>query len=541
MISAKKIEFSLVMPCFKCEKTIKRAIESIIDQDLDSWELICVVNGEWQERDKTIKIIKGYMKSHNNIQLLELNEGNACHARNVGVSVSTGKYISFFSSDFIMYPGALRKWSESLADGSDFIYSGYALINNGEPTGGYVPSREFDPYLLEVNNYIDGGFPMKREVWEKGPWDINCKSLNDWDFWLTAVKNGYKGKMILDTTYSAEVPKEGGLSYDSAKNWLERVGYIKKKHGIPERDLCVVSLGAQPHGIKMAKMLNADFQVAPQFKPNNYKAIYLIGFYIGNGDSAIAHTKVFEGFKGKQIIHWIGTDIMQLIQGGYKVCFNDYKGLLDEIQRRTNLTEFEQAQGEMRSMGIETEIVPLPVDENIEIMPLPKKFTVATYVPATPTAKLMYNLELVADIIKSCPDINFLTFGGGDLGLKTLNIKNVGWTDMKTVMEQSSMLMRLTAHDGLPITPIEFRLAGRDAMTTVQIPYVYFAGNGFITKEDYSKRKEAIIGMLRDIKKRQKKSGPMDLDKAVKYYKDLTSPDKYRKTIYGLINDDSKS
>lgn len=541
MITAKRIEFSLCMPCFKCEDTIKKAIDSILDQDFNDWELICVVNGEWNGKKKTEKIIKDYIKKDSRIKWIGITEGNACCARNYGASISKGKYISFFSSDFIMYPGGLRKWSEALSDGSDFVYSGYSLTKDGEPIGQHLPTREFDPYLLEVNNYIDGGFPMKREVWEKGKWDPKCKSLNDWDFWLTAVKNGFKGKMILDACYSAEVPKEGGLSFDSANNWLERVDYIKKKHGIPERDICVVSLGAAPHGIKIAKMLNADFQIQPMYKPNRYKAIYLIGFYIGNGDSAIAHTNVFRDFKGKQLIHWIGTDVMQLVQGGYKVCYNDYKGLLDQLERRTNLSEFDQTQGELRSMGIDSLIVPLPVDNKIEVLPLPKKFTVATYVPATATAKMMYHLDLVSDIIKACPDIDFLTFGGGKLEGNFKNVKNVGWTDMKSVMEQSSMLMRLTFHDGLPITPIEFRLAGRDAMTTVQLKYIYFAGNGMINKENYSQRKEAIISMLRDIKKEQKKSGPKDVDEARKYWGELTDPKKFKKIINDIVNGKVKS
>jgi hypothetical protein len=384
---------------------------------------------------------------------------------------------------------------------------------------------------------------MKREVWERGKWDKDIKSLNDWDFWLTAIDNGFKGKYMLDPTYAAEAPKPGGLSFDSTDNWNERVKQVKDKHGIKQKDICVVSLGAAPHGIKIAKMLDADFR--QWFKKdrndkyidkNLYKMIIIIGFYIGNGESAIHHTDIFKEFNGKQVVYWIGTDVLQLVQAGYRVCYNDLHFLITELGKRKNIAEFEQTQGELASMGLDSEIIPLPIGEKIDVMPLPKKFTVATYVPATQTAKMIYNLELVADIVKSCPDIEFIEFGGGTLGLQTGNIKNIGWCDMKKVMEQSSMLMRLTAHDGLPISPIEFRLAGRDAMTTVQIPFIYYAGDGFIGKENYAQRKEAIIAMLRDIKKTQKKEGVRELDKAREHYLKLTDPVVFREKIYKILN-----
>lgn len=523
----------------KSEGTIKKAIDSILDQDLKGWELIVVVNGEWKGRDKTIGIVSKYAKKDKRISLLKMKEGNACSARNLGAEMASGKYISFFSSDFMMYPGALTKWKEEFEahKDADFIYSGYGLLRDGEILTEFVPTREFDPYLLEVANYIDGGFPMKREVWEKGKWDPKVKSLNDWDFWLTAVKkNGFKGRLMLDSTYAAEVPKEGGLSFDSHRNWLERMDYIKEKHGIPQRDLCVVSLGAPHHGIRIAKLLNADFQVAPQMKPNKYKAILLVGFYIGNGESAIAHTRVFEGFKGKQLIYWIGTDLLQLIGGSYKVVYADYKQLVDQLDKRKNLVEFQQAQGELESMGIRSEIISAPIENIYDITPLPKDFTVAIYVPKTATARQIYNLELTSDIVSSCPDIKFLVFGGGSLDKEGDNVVNVGWKPMKEIIDGSSMLLRLTSHDGMPIAPIEFRLAGRDAMTTVQMKYLYFAGNGFIPKEDYSRRKEGIIAMIRDIKKSQKKDGVKDRDEARKHYLDLCDPKKFADRIMDIVN-----
>lgn len=542
-MNKRAVDMSFVMPCYKCESTIKKAIDSLIDQDVKTWELICVVNGDWDKKKDTIKIIEEYASKDSRIRLLVIDEANACTARNEGAKISNGAYLSFFSSDFYMFPGGLRKWLKTFEQHptADFIYSGYRLMDNGKFIDGFVPSEPFDSWRLQIENYIDGGFPMKRIVWECGKWDSEIKSLNDWDFWLTAIDNNFVGYYMPDMTYAAEVPKAGGLSNDSSNNWLERVSYIKKKHNIPERDICVVSLGAQPHGKRIAKILGADFKTAPMYKPNKYKAIYLLGFYVGDGQSAIHHQQVFKSpdgkiFEGKKLVHWIGSDILQLVGASYKVCYHDYKIFMDALSQHTNLSEFDVTQNELVGIGLQSKVVPLPIEKNIEVLPLPKKFKLAIYTPETATSAQIYNLELMKDIVKACPDIDFLFFGGGLKDFKADNVENVGWCEMSKILEKSSCLLRITYHDGLPVTPIEFRLAGRDAITSVNMPYIHFAGSGIVHAENYSERKEAIIKLIRDVKKSQKK-GVKDLDKARKYYLNLTSPKKFKDTILEIINE----
>ena len=547
MIVRKRPEFSFVMPCNKCEKYIEKAIDSLLDQDFEDWELICVVNGAWDGRDKCIKLIHDYAKKDNRIQLVEIRIGNACTARNVGARISIGKYISFFSSDFYMFPGALRKWKEAFDKNpeADFVYSGYKLMNDGVLVDSYAPSRPFNAKELEIEPYIDGGFPVKREVWEKVEWDIKVKSLNDWDWWIGIARAGFKGDFLPDVAYAAELPKPGGLSADSNKNWLERVRYIKKKHGIKENTIAVFSYGAPPHAKRIAKLLGADCFClrTPMFEKLKelgvYKAVYLIGFYVGAGDSAHAHAGVFEKTTRdcKKVIHWIGTDILQLIQACHKVCYTDMKLLIDVLDKCKNISEFAQTEGELRSVGINSKILALPIEQNIKGLPLPKKFTVAVYVPTTPTASQIYNLEFVKDVILACPDIKFILFGGGLKDFKPKNVENIGWCDMQKVMAKSSVLMRIAYHDGLPVAPIEFRLAGRDAITTVQMPYVYFAGTGIINDTNYAERKDGIVKLIRTVKSEQAKHGVKDKKKAREHYLKLTDPIEFKKKLMKIIND----
>jgi hypothetical protein len=140
------------------------------------------------------------------------------------------------------------------------------------------------------------------------------------------------------------------------------------------------------------------------------------------------------------------------------------------------------------------------------------------------------------DIVKSCPNIDFIFFGGGSQ-LNLPNLKNYGWIEMGQLLKESSCILRVTQHDGMPITPIEFKLAGREAITSIPMEYVYSAGSGVIHDNNYAERKESIIKLLNNIKKEIKTRDINEVKKAREYYLDLCSPEKFKKRIYGMIDD----
>src|SRR3990167_3698304 len=221
-----KTTISFVMPCYNDSDTIEKAVKSILDQDLPDIEIIVVNDGS---TDSSQKVLNG-LAEMDWIKVIELKENKgACVARNEGAKVATGKYLSFLPADAILYPGMARIWYETLEEFPeyDFLYGGYRFIDEkGEalPNSDYF-FQSFEPYLLEVNNYIDGSFPIKRESFWKfakimnqpdGLWDPEIKSLQDWDFWLSVVRNGGKGLYMQDIFFGTTPPHPGGLSFDSA-------------------------------------------------------------------------------------------------------------------------------------------------------------------------------------------------------------------------------------------------------------------------------------------------------------------------------------
>ncbi len=100
-------QVSVVMPVYNGEKYLAEAIESILGQTFDDFELIivddCSTDGsaeiarEYAERDSRIKIVQR-----------ETNGGSA-DARNSGIAIATGEYIAAMDADDVSLPERLER------------------------------------------------------------------------------------------------------------------------------------------------------------------------------------------------------------------------------------------------------------------------------------------------------------------------------------------------------------------------------------------------------------------------------------------------
>ncbi|QBY45769.1 glycosyltransferase family 2 protein (plasmid) [Arsenophonus nasoniae] len=88
---------SVIIPCFNNERTIERCILSALNQTHKNIEVICINDGS---TDDSWSILKKIKRSHDNLFIFD-NEQNLgpSFSRNKGVSLSTGKFISFLDAD----------------------------------------------------------------------------------------------------------------------------------------------------------------------------------------------------------------------------------------------------------------------------------------------------------------------------------------------------------------------------------------------------------------------------------------------------------
>ena len=86
---------SVVIPIYNREKTIIRAINSVLSQTYTNVEVIVVDDCS---EDNSVRVVK-QLESFK-IRIIELSENHgAAYARNVGIKASNGYYIAFLDSD----------------------------------------------------------------------------------------------------------------------------------------------------------------------------------------------------------------------------------------------------------------------------------------------------------------------------------------------------------------------------------------------------------------------------------------------------------
>lgn len=93
-------KITIIIPVFNAERTLKRAIDSIIDQTLD-FNYIELILIDDASTDSSQEIIKKYSEKYDNIQaiFLDENSGSPSKPRNIAIEKATGQYLMFVDND----------------------------------------------------------------------------------------------------------------------------------------------------------------------------------------------------------------------------------------------------------------------------------------------------------------------------------------------------------------------------------------------------------------------------------------------------------
>ena len=87
---------SVIIPVYNVEKYLHECLDSIINQTLTDIEIICVDDGS---TDASLSILKDYEAKDPRVKVLTTPHLFAGHARNVGLKVACGEYLSFLDAD----------------------------------------------------------------------------------------------------------------------------------------------------------------------------------------------------------------------------------------------------------------------------------------------------------------------------------------------------------------------------------------------------------------------------------------------------------
>jgi glycosyltransferase involved in cell wall biosynthesis len=183
---------SIIIPVYNGEKTLIDTIESIESQTYTNLEVIIVNDGS---KDKTAEVFEEFSKNnelkYNYFFINQTNKG-APAARNRGKKEAQGDFFLFCDADATLKPEALEEMLKALELNPEASYA-YSSFYWGRKLFRLWP---FDPEKLKKMPCIHTMSLIRRKDFPEEGWDESIKKFQDWDLWLTMLKNGHKGVFV---------------------------------------------------------------------------------------------------------------------------------------------------------------------------------------------------------------------------------------------------------------------------------------------------------------------------------------------------------
>ena len=153
---------SVIVPVYKVEKYLDRCVQSIVDQTCRNLEIILVDDGS---PDRCGAMCDAWAEKDGRIKVIHKENGGLSDARNAGMAVASGTYISFIDSDDYIAPEMFRLLYDRICtDGSDIAACGVEMVFED----GTV-SRSMTPSGCIILNREEALEAILRETWLKQP------------------------------------------------------------------------------------------------------------------------------------------------------------------------------------------------------------------------------------------------------------------------------------------------------------------------------------------------------------------------------------
>lgn len=178
--------FSVIIPTYNRDQTLSRAIDSVLAQTYESWELLIIDDGS---TDGTSDILAKYAQDPR-IRIYSTENLGVSHARNFGAKMARGSWLAFLDSDDEWFDFKLSKQEELLKkEGLPLVHGEEVWIRNGtmvkQPKK--YQKRGGDQFLPSLNlcALSPSTVAIKKEFFfELGGFRQDFPVCEDYDLWL---------------------------------------------------------------------------------------------------------------------------------------------------------------------------------------------------------------------------------------------------------------------------------------------------------------------------------------------------------------------
>lgn len=121
---------SVIIPVYNAETTLNKCVVSVLKQQFADFEVILVDDGS---KDGSCQICEEFARKDSRVTVIHKENGGVSSARNRGLEIAKGKWVTFVDSDDYLGDGFLP--NEELK--SDIVFGSYLNVIDACEVGGY--------------------------------------------------------------------------------------------------------------------------------------------------------------------------------------------------------------------------------------------------------------------------------------------------------------------------------------------------------------------------------------------------------------------
>ena len=232
---------SLIIPTYNRSHTIGAAIDSVLAQTAQDFELIVVDDGS---TDDTSDRVKGY--SDPRIKYYKKPNGGPSAARNFGVLMATAPWVMYLDSDDVLLPACIETMLSSLsrhpeavfafprADRKLELYEDGVLVKSVDDSGDTPAAFTIHDIFMRNAGFSCNAFTHLRSLAGEGLlWDEQLSSMEDWELMMTIGEKYPRGFLYVPVVlyqYRQRFGSDNIVSHGQYKTWADAFEYIYQKH-----------------------------------------------------------------------------------------------------------------------------------------------------------------------------------------------------------------------------------------------------------------------------------------------------------------------
>lgn len=191
---------SAIIPVYNSEKFLDRCIESLINQTLKEIEMIFIDDGS---TDSSLEILRKYEKLDSRIKVITQENSGPSVARNRGIEIARGEYLSFIDSDDWIDVNMYEQMYNSDNKKSDLIICNIVLVENGIEHCQQMMDKE----IVEYNKTLIKDIMIS--------WLLSKSSFN------SAANKLFKRSLILEHNIKLDIESDYG------EDWKFNIDFLQ--------------------------------------------------------------------------------------------------------------------------------------------------------------------------------------------------------------------------------------------------------------------------------------------------------------------------